>query len=157
MVDVWRLTRPDYANDLAGEGNRQFGARWNSPGTGVVYASDHLSLCVLETFVHLPNALRLLLPLMTAVTMALPNDASGLDVSRRDLPDDLYDIATARRCRAIGDAWLSEQRHLILTAPSLVVPQERNVMINPAHPLMRRVKIVSVEEFKLDPRLASSL
>jgi|SRR5580700_833735 RES domain-containing protein len=157
MVDVWRLTRPDYASDLTGEGNRKFGARWNSSGRAVLYTSAHLSLCVLEAFVHVPNSLRLALPAMTAVAVALPDDASSLGVNRADLPDDLYNDETAERCRTIGDSWLMEQKHLILTAPSLVVPQERNIMVNPAHPMMERVRILSTESFLFDPRLASTV
>ena len=48
MATAWRLSPPAFARALDGEGNRVFGARWNSPGHGVVYASENLSLCVLE-------------------------------------------------------------------------------------------------------------
>jgi hypothetical protein len=41
------------------------------------------------------------------------------------------------------------------TMPSIIIPQERNVMINPAHPLMAEVKVVSTERFRFDPRLAT--
>jgi RES domain-containing protein len=56
MALVWRLVRPEFASDLDGKGNVNRGARWNSPGRGVVYASFNLSLCVLESFVQLPIA-----------------------------------------------------------------------------------------------------
>jgi len=48
MAIVWRLTAPEYADRLDGKGNVERGARWNSPGRGVVYASFNLSLAVLE-------------------------------------------------------------------------------------------------------------
>jgi len=54
MGTIWRLTSPAFARILNGEGNRIFGARWNSPGRGVVYTCAHLSLCVLETYVNMP-------------------------------------------------------------------------------------------------------
>ncbi|MGH6897553.1 MAG: RES domain-containing protein [Geminicoccaceae bacterium] len=38
-----------------GGGNRETGARWNSPGAGVVYTSRSFALCVLETIVRLPS------------------------------------------------------------------------------------------------------
>ena len=58
MPLIWRLTSPAYAHVLDGEGARVAGGRWNSPGRRVVYASSHLSLSVLEVFVHIPPSLR---------------------------------------------------------------------------------------------------
>jgi len=155
MPLVWRLARPRYAGDLEGLGNATTGARWNSPGRGVTYASFNLSLCVLESFVHLSPELRTNLPEVAAVRIAIPDSASQLDIALADLPSDLGSGETARRCRSLGDAWLDGGEHLVCTMPSMIVPQERNVMINPAHELMDRVRIVSVEPFRFDPRLAT--
>jgi RES domain-containing protein len=33
-----------------------------------------------------------------------------------------------------GNKWLEEQRSLILVVPSIVIPQEKNYIINPNHP-----------------------
>jgi hypothetical protein len=40
----------------------------------------------------------------------------------------------------------------MLTAPSVIVPEELNVMLNPLHPRMRDVSIVSMRRFRFDPR-----
>jgi RES domain-containing protein len=155
MALVWRLVPPQFATTLNGKGNVERGARWNSPGRGVVYASFNLSLCILETFVQMPSDLRTNLPKeMSAVRIEIP-DTPRRDVYSSEWPHDSSDDAIARRCRVIGDAWLAHAQDLVLTAPSFVVPQERNVMINPAHPLMNRVRIDSVEPFRFDPRLAA--
>jgi RES domain-containing protein len=153
MAHVWRLVRPEYAIDLSGKGNVAGGARWNSPGRGVVYASFNLSLCVLESLVQLSPPLRVTLPEMVAIRIDIP-DVSRRTIARTELPSDLSGDQANRRCRDVGDEWLSAQKHLILVAPSVLVPQESNVMINPAHPLMDRVKIASVEPFRFDSRLA---
>ena len=71
MALVWRLVDPRFASDLDGSGNRIHGARWNSPGRGVLYTSENLSLCVLETLVHLPGALRTRLPPRVALANLL--------------------------------------------------------------------------------------
>lgn len=155
MPLVWRLVRPQYANDLEGSGNAVTGARWNSPGRGVTYASFNLSLCVLESYVHLIPELRIDLPEVRAVRIAIPDSASRLDITLADLPSNLDGTETALHCRRLGDAWLEAQEHLVCTMPSMIVPQERNVMINPAHALMNLVKIESVERFRFDPRLAA--
>jgi RES domain-containing protein len=156
MPLVWRLSSPYYATRLDGKGNVQRGARWNSPGRGVVYASFNLSLAVLETLVQLPAELRSNLPSMTAVRIDVPDDVALEEVTREQLPNDLADAATAARCRELGDAWLATERSLALVAPSLIVPQEWNLLINPAHPLMERVRIISTEPFRFDARLIAA-
>jgi RES domain-containing protein len=152
---IWRLAWPQFAAELDGKGNMRTGARWNSPGRGVIYGSFNLSLCVLETFAHLHPLLRIDLPEMTAVRVDVPDRASWLDIDRSELPSDFSSEQAERRCRELGDGWLTAQEHLICIVPSVIVPQERNVMINPAHPLMVEIKIVSTERFRFDPRLAT--
>lgn len=155
MTRVWRLARPEYADDLTGKGNIASGSRWNSPGRGILYASFNLSLCVLETFIHLPLPLRAKLPEMAAMVLEIPNSATNHTILRGELPADLESPEALRRCREIGDDWLQSEQHLLLIAPSFVVPQEQNVMINPAHPTMPHIAVVSTERFQFDPRLSS--
>jgi RES domain-containing protein len=151
MPLVWRLSSPEYATRLDGKGNMQRGARWNSPGRGVVYTSFNLSLTVLEALAQLAPPMRRRLPTMTAVRIEVPDDAPREEVAREQLPD----LADASPCRQLGDAWLRAGQSLSLAVPSVIIPQERNLLINPAHPLMDRVQIVSTEVFHFDPRLAS--
>ena len=72
MAYCWRLADPRFADDLEGSGNRIHGARWNSPGRGVLYASENLSLCVLENLVHLPPVMRGRLPSRVALRLQIP-------------------------------------------------------------------------------------
>jgi RES domain-containing protein len=153
---VWRLAQPEFAAELHGEGNVITGARWNSPGLGVLYASFNLSLCVLESYIHLPPALRINLPEMTAVRIDVPEEGRWSAITLSQLPADLAGADAEARCRQLGDAWLAGRETLVCTMPSIVVPQETNVMINPAHPLMAEVKIVSTERFRFDTRLAAA-
>jgi RES domain-containing protein len=156
MIMVWRLARPDSAAELNGEGNTITGARWNSPGRGVVYTSFNLSLCVLESFVHLPPVLRINLPEMAAVRIEVPDEAYGLNIGRTELPSNLAGEEAEKRYRQLGDGWLAAREHLVCTVPSIIVPQERNLMLNPVHPLIAKVRIVSIEPFRFDPRLATA-
>lgn len=150
---VWRLTRPDYAPGLDGEGARLVGGRWSSPGRAVVYCSATLSLSVLESFVHLPHALRGVarLPEMTAVKLELPPDAQVAEAGARAKAG-VLDVAA---CRALGDRWLARGDTLALSVPSAVVPEERNFLINPLHPQAARVSVLSQESFRFDPRMAT--
>ena len=156
MPIVWRLAPPAFARILDGEGNRTVGARWNSPGRGVVYTCAHLSLAVLETFVHIPPALRLRLPVFEAVRIRIPDDADTTEISIAAFQRSVRSADPEAACRAIGDRWLDTARDLVLTAPSMVVPEELNVMLNPAHPQMREVRIISTRRFRFDTRLATA-
>jgi RES domain-containing protein len=156
MPLVWRLTSPAYARVLDGEGNRITGARWNSPGRGVVYTSANLSLCVLETYVHIPPPLREALPSFAAVCLNVPDDAEATRVGPAELQRLISASNPQAAFRSLGDKWLSEARNLLLMAPSVVVPEELNIMLNPAHARMRDVQVVSTRPFQFDPRLVAA-
>jgi RES domain-containing protein len=149
---LWRLVRPAWAPGLDGEGARLAGGRWNSPGQAVVYCGSSLALCVLETFVHLPLAMRSVdtLPALIAVRIAPLPLAQVVSVEDFGAVD-VEDIAA---CRAVGDAWVMQGAVLALSVPSAVVPQERNIVLNPAHAAMADVAVVSQETFRFDRRLA---
>jgi RES domain-containing protein len=151
---VWRLSPPAFAHALTGEGNRIVGARWNSPGQGVVYTCAHLSLCVLETYVHIPPEQRLSLPDFEAVRLGIPDDAGTSEVTVAELEHLLAMPNAEVACRARGDRWLASGSDLVLVAPSVVVPEEANLMLNPAHPRMRDVAVLSSRRFRFDPRLS---
>jgi RES domain-containing protein len=54
MVTAWRITKRMHArNASSGEGAREFGGRWNNPGTAIVYTSQSQSLAALAMLVHL--------------------------------------------------------------------------------------------------------
>jgi RES domain-containing protein len=152
---VWRLSPPAFAHILNGEGNRIAGARWNSPGRGVVYTCAHLSLCVLEAYVHIPLEQRHSLPDFEAVRLSVPDDAGTTEVTAARLEHLLSAPDAELVCRALGDRWLAEGGDLVLVAPSVLVPEELNVMLNPTHPRMQGVTIVSARRFRFDLRLAT--
>jgi RES domain-containing protein len=156
---VWRLAPRRHATSLDGAGNRDRGARWNSGrGRGVVYASLNVATCVLETFVHFGPTLRARLPdNLMLVEIRVPDDAGVLRIEADAVPTDADVPGADGRTwyQRTGDAWLEAGEALILIAPSLVVPKEWNVMLNPAHPRMADVVIVASERFRFDPRLAT--
>ncbi len=156
MPIVWRPTRPEFADKLDGEGARLFGGRWNSRGRRALYTSSHLSLSVLETYVHIPPELRSVLPILQAVRISIPDDVGAERVSE-DQPAELMGRSDPiGACRAVGDAWLDRNDELVLEVPSILVPVETNLILNPAHPHMREVKIVSSRRFQFDARLVAA-
>ena len=139
---LWRLTRAICA-DLSGEGARLYGGRWNSPGRAVVYAAAEAALAVLEVRVHLDLPFDL-----------LPDDYVVLAIETGDArAEDGPASSDPSGCRAYGDRWLAEQRSALLTVPSVIVPESRDVLINPAHPDASNIHIVHSRSWTFDPRL----
>lgn len=147
---VWRLARAAYAV-LDGEGARRYGGRWNEPGTAVVYASAHLSLAALEVLVHLD--VDLVPGDLTAYEIEVPEGLDLEEVSTSQLPDGWDRAARSTACRAFGEQWVQERRGAVLLVPSAVVPEERNVLLNPAHPEAAGIRVVRSRPFVFDARL----
>jgi RES domain-containing protein len=156
MPIVWRLARAEFAAQLDGEGARLFGGRWNSRGRRALYTSSHLSLSVLETYVHIPPELGDDLPVLRAVQISISDQPGAVRISPQDLTNLLASADPLAACRAVGDAWLDRNDQLVLEVPSILVPEETNFVVNPAHPHMRDVGIISSRTFRFDPRLATA-
>ena len=129
MIQAWRVGRQLFA-DLSGEGARQHGGRWNTPGRAMVYMAEHPALAVLEVRVHLD----------------LPPDL---------LPDEPPEDVDAMPAdpRAVGDAWLASGRTAVLRVPSVIVPHTSNPLLNPRHPRAADARITQTTPFQFDPRL----
>lgn len=155
---LYRLASRRHARKLDGAGNRDAGARWNSGrGRGVVYASLNVSTCILEMLVHFGPTLRTRLPeSFVLAEIKAPDDARVETIRLSDIPRNASRIGADGRTwfQQTGDAWLDRGEALVLVAPSLVSPRDWNAMLNPLHPRMKDVKIISVEPFRFDPRLA---
>jgi RES domain-containing protein len=139
-VLAWRLCRAPFA-DLAGDGARRYGGRWNRPGRPVDYAASSAALAVLEVRVHLDLSPDL-----------LPDDYLLLTIDLRDLAIEEV-VALPVDPAAFGDAWLGEQRSPVLQVPSLIVPESPNLLLNPAHPAAARASVIARRPFVFDPRL----
>ena len=147
---VWRICKRRYAsNSLEGEGARLFGGRWNLPGVPIVYTSETLSLAALELLVHVDPADA---PAdLVSVSIEVPDDlATNQPI---DLPADWRAVPVPPSTQHYGSEWQARAREPLLRLPSAVVPTEFNRLINPLHPEARRVAIVDVAAFSLDPRL----
>lgn len=143
---AWRVCKAQYATAaLTGEGTRLYGGRWSPKGLAVVYAAEHLATCVLELLVHLADG-----PLPPLVRLRLEVPEEGLEVVPAAAlpagwrapapPEALQDLG--RRLVASGGVGL--------VLPSAVVPEERNLVLNPA---ATPIRLVDQAPLDLDPRL----
>jgi len=156
---VWRIatdTKEYEADDLLGAGAKTTGGRWNEIGVPMLYASESRALACLETVVHL--------------------NAGGLPLNRYlveiTVPDDIWAAAevetvhslkvgwdaepAGRASVAHGSAWAKAKRSVLLFVPSVIVPEECNILINAEHPDRDRLRARKVRKWLYDPRLAGS-
>ncbi len=156
MRTAWRIATdtPHYtADDLSGAGAKATGGRWNRSGTPMLYAASSIALACLETLVHL--------------------GAGGLPLNRYlvriDIPEDLWARARAmtaatapvgwdaipagRTSLETGEEWVGTQASALLLVPSIVVPEEQNVLINPAHPDAAQLVCAKLRRWQYDARL----
>lgn len=146
---VWRLTRRPHAA-LDGEGARRFGGRWNSPGVPVIYASTTLSLAVLELLARTESDL--FPDDLVQLVIEVPDDLPRATIDVPGLPPKWR--TDRGSTRALGDAWAGALETPLLVVPSVLVPEERNMLINPLHAASRRIRTVHMAAFTLDERFA---
>ena len=147
---VYRLTKAIHANDLSGTGAEKNGGRWNGKGVGMIYTSQSRALCIAEVAVHLPMGI---LPGdYKLISINIPG-RSVLSLTESELPEDWRSIPPAQSTRTIGNEFVHHQKHLTLKVPSMIVKGEYNFLINPLHPGMKNVSIISAEPFDFDSRL----
>jgi RES domain-containing protein len=135
---------------LDGTGARLHGGRWNSPGRGLIYASETYAGAILEILVH-ANLNRL--PHTHAVlTIEIPESVSVERLMASDLPG--WNSSSQIDSRAFGDRWLAEARTAALIVPSFVTQgREHNLLMNPNHPEFARILHNAPEPIVWDERL----
>lgn len=139
---IFRLHRRQRAaHDYSG--SLRFAGRWNPAGTPILYASTALSLACLELLVHLsPDQI----PLDYVYTAA----EIALDPAEHDFRGNLRDSEATRR---YGHTWITSQNSLAIYVPSVIIPVESNVLLNPIHTAFQALTWDAPKPFEFDPRL----
>jgi RES domain-containing protein len=156
---VWRIApdTPDYvAEDLSGKGAETTGGRWNAKGLPLLYTSQTQSLACLETFVHLNAGGLPLNRFLIAVdipdgvwTSAQRHVSSSLPVGWEAEPAGKVSID-------LGSDWLRAKSSALLVVPSVIVPDEFNILINLTHRDSSAITAVKLRKWLYDPRMAKT-
>jgi len=151
-VALWRIaatTTKYVASDMSGMGAKNTGGRWNSIGMAVTYSSENIALAVHETVVHLKSGglplIRYLVRIDVPDAVWAARQVLTPAVGWNALPAGLISIQA-------GDAWLQGLASALLVVPSVVVPEESNVLINPLHPAATSIVATPVRKWHHDPR-----
>ena len=152
MIVAWRLVKQRHqATAFDGEGARRVGGRWNPTGTRVVYLSDSLALAALETFVHLGRAA--LQIAHVAFRTEIPDNVPITTIADAELPPGWRSEPPSDVTKQVGSDWVTRAQTVVLRVPSVIVPNESNLVLNPAHPDFARLQIFPAEPFHFDPRM----
>ena len=150
---IWRICEATFANSaFSGEGASIVGGRWNSKGKRMVYTAEHLSLAILEVFVHL-NVPTVRRDFFVAIKAEIPDDLEIEYMSIDRLPSDWYLSSSKSSLQTLGNEWIDSARSPILAIPSAIVPQEFNYLINPLHSQCHRLIIDLPQPFNFDARM----
>ncbi|MHA4740125.1 RES family NAD+ phosphorylase [Dyadobacter sp. MSC1_007] len=146
-MELFRITRSEYQDDLSGIGAFYNGGRWNSPRNAMLYTSSHRSLAMLEVLVHWHK------------TVTPPNYV----IVCLEIPDNLVTVTAPyllpewpedqQSTKDIGDNWLKTGNSLLLRVPSVVVKAEQNYLVNPMHADAVSIQITDIEPLNFDKRL----
>lgn len=117
----------------------------------MAYTSEALSLAALELFVHLEVAL---LPEdLVAVEVLVPDGVVAEELPVERLPPGWGGPVPPPELHRLGREWVASRRSLLLRVPSVLVPREWNVLVNPAHPDVGRLTVVPPRPFRFDARM----
>ena len=150
-MNVFRLSREKYANDLSGKGAAIFGNRWNSKGVEMLYTAESRALAMAEVLVHM--SLANLPDDYMMIEIEIPNSIQVeiLDLNRLGENWNLNPLNT--QTQSLGDAFIRSKEKCILKVPSAVVQGDFNYLINPNHSEIDKIKIKSVTKFPFDKRV----
>lgn len=155
-IGLWRIAKhtPLYAaTDLSGEGAKSTGGRWNSKGIPVVYAASTIALATLETLAHLGDNIAIRNAFLVEINIPPSLWKNREIVTPADLAPTWLAEPPGSTTLQLGDAWLGSMSSPLLMVPSVIVPEEYNVLINPAHPAAKKATSRVVRQYVYDPRL----
>jgi RES domain-containing protein len=130
-------------------GGVHFPGRWHDQGHRVVYTSTSVALACIESALH---------------SRVRPSDSMLAEIDLVVSPTRVEDLiggplprnwpADHAHTRPIGTKWLIDKTSVALSVPSIAVPLETNILLNPEHAnFAHEVRLVRCEPFFFDPRL----
>ncbi len=113
--------------------------------------TNNRSLAMAEVVVHLTLATLpadyVMLPLF------IPDEVALQKKTVSDLPPDWNPFPHPATTRAVGGAFVAAGKYCMLQIPSVVTRGDYSLLLNPAHPDFKRIRIVATEKFPFDNRI----
>ncbi|MEE9372291.1 MAG: RES family NAD+ phosphorylase [Saprospiraceae bacterium] len=148
-MNVFRISRSKYIEDLSGYGAKIYGGRWNRPGVPVLYTSQARSLAMLELIVHFTSKEAFRRQYKFACLWIDPKFIV-------DVEEDIHSVdlrlPNNEHLWKITDKFFIDKKELCIKVPSVLIPNEFNYLINPIHPYFQNVKLQGLENAIVDKR-----
>lgn len=122
---------------FSGEGGLHTKGRWNHLGKPVIYCSDSISLCTLEWLAH--HGLSVSAFDYYRFSITIPDNMIK-QFNLVDLPDDWASTPASDSTRDFADQHLFNAARLAIAVPSVLIPEEYNLIINPLHSGFTEIK-----------------
>ncbi len=147
-MEVYRVSKRQYQQDIIGTGAYLAGGRWNTAGNYMLYTAASRSLAILEVLVHISRNR----PIddYSIIVLYVPDDLFINAVDPAALPSTWREEYT--QTQTIGDQWLVSESSILLKAPSALVKAEYNYLVNPNHKTFNLVKVLDYEPLQFDER-----
>ncbi len=147
-MDVFRITKCRFIEDLSGNGAYLNGGRWNSEGNYALYTASTASLAMLETLAHLET-----LPKGFCMASLYVPDEYTLIYDEQQLPEDWQMFPAPASLQFIGDGLIKQRKYLSIQFPSALLPEDKVILLNPRHPKFQLVKLNYTRVLDIDKRL----
>src|SRR3990167_91900 len=132
---------------FSGDGGLYVAGRWNPKGTKAVYCSQSISLCTLEWLSH--HGLSVSGFNYYKFSIEIPDELI-IQYNISDLLPEWCDTPSPNSNRDfIAEIFYSPNKYLAIAIPSVMVPEELNLVINPLHSSFEKAKktILSLGKF----------
>jgi RES domain-containing protein len=148
---AFRIVKRRHAVEaFTGEGARAHGGRWNFPGVPMVYAAQTRALAAMEALAHFHGAERRIE--FVTFEIEIP-DLLVSTLPAGSLPVGWRSAVISSTTQQIGSDWQRSGRSVALAVPSVLIPQESCVLLNPDHPDTMQLMVRFPESFAFDERL----
>ncbi|MBN1438617.1 MAG: RES family NAD+ phosphorylase [Anaerolineales bacterium] len=144
---AWKLIPKRHQGEaFSGEGARIAAGRWNGRGVRAVYLSGTLSLAALEMLVYAGRA-AFTIPL-AVFKIEIPPEIAVDTLPPQDLPANWRQQPPPESTRRIGSAWIEGGTAAVLRVPSVLIPEDWTLLLNPAHPVFSKIHIPKPQVFR---------
>ena len=150
-MEVYRLSKEKYVNNLNGKGSSISGGRWNSKGIESIYVASSRALAMAEVLVHL--SLATLPSDFVMLTIEIPEDISVEVLNLDKVGVDWNVFPCTFETPLLGDDFIKRNETCVLKVPSAVVKGDFNFLINPYHADFYKIKITEQIDFPFDKRI----
>lgn len=153
---LWRIaadTAAYPADDPSGAGAKATGGRWNEKDFALLYTSTTRALACLETVVHLNTSGLPLNRYLVEVTIPHPVWTAAQRETEATLPVGWDAEPASLTSIGFGTDWITRNSSALLVVPSVMVPEEFNVLVNPAHPAAAGIRCRKVRRWLYDARM----